>query len=286
MHSDPFFARKRGAMRWLVVVSVLVMCCANQIRTPEDAVSQATGVPTTQIQVYHKADMPQEKVYEATVNGMIYRAYCKPVRGKYSCSAKFVGIVDPTPRQPRVEYLLTKQPPIGVGRVLSSSEAEQYRELALSTVMAESKAPREKVASYGPPSIFGDEAVFRVEAPQFIYQVSCGSSGCKIQSSSISAAGQVARALRLKDGVVAEDVEVGEETYLADGYSLYAAKANGKTYRVQCYDDGKNVSCSALEPDEPHYIPTNNIDSGTKSKCSKGCPCGNACIDCSKTCRK
>lgn len=188
----------------------------------------------------------------------------------------------PTPKLAPVIAPVASSPPPALA-ALTPEKAEGYKASAIAAAAKEGNVAESKVKATGGPVVFGDEAVFFIETAQFKYSVSCNAEECRIQASEMTEVGKAAWAVHFKINGKADAVEVGEPRELSDGSRLYEAKAEGKKFKVQCYDDGPHFYCSTLDPGQAPYI---RGSTGSTTKCKKGCPCGNACIDCSKTCRK
>ncbi len=90
-------------------------------------------------------------------------------------------------------------------------------------------------------------------------------------------------AIAAKAEVSKDKVEM-QQGYRAEyGKHVFSGIVDGQLYEATCDDIGGDCAAERfVEPvlSTPSYTPSKG------PSCTKGCPCGNTCIDCSKTCRK
>lgn len=101
---------------------------------------------------------------------------------------------------------------------------------------------------------------------------------------------QAKQSVAVQAGCSSEEVHVREVSSGVNDARLYTMVAQDKTYSVRC----ESGACTAVlkVSSGPSYgapsqsAPSSGAPSYSGPKCTKGCPCGNACIDCSKVCHK
>ena len=84
-----------------------------------------------------------------------------------------------------------------------------------------------------------------------------------------------AKAIADATGVTTEEAEASVTYVEHEGrQTIFFYMINDEPYEVACV---KTCTVKLYSPP---------VSGGTAPKCTKGCPCGDACIDCSKTCHK